>query len=253
MRQSLADRTAIVTGASRGIGAAIAVRLAASGARVALLARDQSALESVAGAIAGQGGQAAAVRCDVTSRESVDEAIAAVTRTFGVPLLLVNNAGYGGPFHRTDEVSSEEWDAIFAVNVRSAFYFCGRLLPRMKEAGFGRVVNIASILGVAGGARSSTYSAAKHALVGYTKSIAGEWGRHGITCNAICPGYVRTAMLEGHGPAPESSLALRVPAGRLAQPEEIASAVEHLCGTGSAYVNGAALVIDGGLLAGLPE
>jgi 3-oxoacyl-[acyl-carrier protein] reductase len=252
-RAPLAGLNAIVTGASRGIGAAIAHRLATSGAAVALLARDPDALSSVAQLIERAGSRALPISCNVSDVKSVEAAISKVEDVMGAPLLLINNAGYGGPFHTTDQVSLEEWEQIFATNVRSAFLFCRRLLPHMRDAGFGRVVNIASILGLSGAARSSTYAAAKHALVGYTKSIAQEWGQYGITCNALCPGYVTTAMRGKDGETPESSLISRIPAGRLATPQEIAFAVDHLCRLESSYTNGACQVVDGGLLAGLPE
>ena len=193
------------------------------------------------------------IPCDVTVRRSVDAALAAVSDRLGTPCVLVNNAGLGGPFHRADEVSDEEWELLFATNVRSAFWFCRAPLPRMKEQGFGRVVNLSSVQGLAGAARSSTYVATKHALVGYTKALAAEWGRYGITCNALCPGYVGTAMgvqgdqIEDH----ENTVLARVPAGRLATPDEVAGFVAFLAGREAGYINGASLVIDGGLLADL--
>ncbi len=165
--------------------------------------------------------------------------------------MLVNCAGVGGPFHRIDEVAPAEWDRIFAVNVRGPWLLCRRLLPAMAARGRGRVINIASVQGLRGAARSSTYVASKHALVGLTRALALEWGARGVTVNAVCPGYVATAM----GLRPEvdpgaAAAQARIPAGRQAEPGEIAGAVAFLAGDDAVYVNGAVLVVDGGLSAG---
>ncbi|MBO9608743.1 MAG: SDR family oxidoreductase [Paenibacillaceae bacterium] len=244
--------TAIVTGAGRGIGAATAKRLAAAGHRVGVLDIREVEAQQVAAAIAAAGGQALAVRCDVGRRDEVERAIADVERQWGEPpLVLVNNAGVGGPFHRVDEVSDEEWDWIVNTNLRSVFLFARRLLPSMKERGFGRIVNIASIQGLLGSAHSSTYVASKHGMIGYTKTIAAEWGPYGITCNAICPGYVDTAL--GVQPDAIADYMRRVmaksPVKRIALPDEIAALAEHLIGPHGGYINGASYTIDGGISA----
>lgn len=213
---------ALVTGGSRGIGAAIARQLADDGYRVVTLARSQPV----------------DVLCDVTDRKSVHAALERIQAQVGSPDILVNNAGFGGPFHRIDEIDDAEWETIFATNIRAPFWFCRALLPQMKARGFGRVINIGSIQSLRAAPLSSTYIATKHALIGFTKAVASEWGRWGITCNAICPGYVTT------GPK------ANIPAGRFAHPGEVAHAVSFLAGPNSAYTNGAVLTIDGGLIAG---
>ena len=166
-----------------------------------------------------------------------------------------SNAGLGGPFHRVDEVDKAEWDALFGVNVEGVRFMCRWALPRMKASGYGRIVNIASLLGLFGGARSSTYAATKHALIGFSKSIAAEWASSGITCNAVCPGYVDTpmtgatvaAMAVRLGRSEDEARALlekRQPIRRLIQPDEVAAAVLACVENGA--INGQGINVDGG-------
>jgi len=241
-------RTAIITGSSRGIGRATALVLARRGTAVALLARDQGALEAVAAEIRAAGGSCAVCPCDVTDRSSVDAAIAQATAALGPPTILVNNAGFGGPFQLLSDSTDADYDQVFHTNVRAAFWFCRALLPGMRAAGFGRVVNIASIEALSGATESAHYIASKHALIGYTKAIAAEWGRFGITSNAICPGFVATEMAGGFDPA---KITPRIPAGRFADPTEIARIVAFLAAEESSYLNGSVITADGGLLADL--
>lgn len=240
-------KLAIVTGASRGIGAAIAEVLAENGFRVALLARDAEALARLEKKLAAAGAEARPFVCDVADAAAVDATLARIETSLGVPGVIVNNAGVGGPFHRVDEVSKEEWDALFGVNVDGVYHLCRWALPRMKAGGYGRIVNISSILGLFGGARSSTYAATKHALIGYSKTIAAEWGAYGITCNAVCPGYIDTEMLANADPGARKELLRRIPSGRFGTPEEVARLVAFLVGPFGGYINGSALVMDGGL------
>lgn len=240
-------KSAIVTGAANGIGAAIAKRLAADRFAVALLDRDVEQAKKQQATIEAAGGTALALECDVGDAPSVASALNEALRRLGTPTALVNNAGIGGPFHRIDEVSDEEWDSIIATNLKSVFLFSRKLLPLMKAQGHGRILNIASIQGLVGAARSSTYVASKHGMIGYTKAIAVEWGAYGITCNAICPGYVETSM--GARSSELERVLERTPVHRVATPEEIAAMVAHLAGPESGYVNGAAIVMDGGITA----
>jgi 3-oxoacyl-[acyl-carrier protein] reductase len=241
-------RTAIITGSSRGIGRATALVLARRGTAVALLARDQGALEAVAAEIRAAGGSCAVCPCDVTDRSSVDAAIAQATAALGPPTILVNNAGFGGPFQLLSDSSDADYNQVFHTNVRAAFWFCRALLPGMRAAGFGRIVNVASIEALTGASESAHYIASKHALIGYTKAIAAEWGRFGITSNAICPGFVATEMAGGFDPA---KITPRIPAGRFADPTEIARIVAFLAAEESSYLNGSVITADGGLLADL--
>jgi 3-oxoacyl-[acyl-carrier protein] reductase len=238
---------ALVTGASRGIGLAIARTLAAADFAVALLARNREDLARVEAELRAAGRRALAVPCDVTDRAAVDRAVDTLTREFGDVSVLVNNAGLGGPFHLTTDVSDEEWDTLFATNVRSAFFFCRRLLPAMQAQRFGRIINITSIQGLIGAARSSTYVATKHALVGYTKSLAAEWGPHGITANAVCPGYVLSPASAPHA----ASLMPRIPTRTLVGMDDVANLVAFLTRPESGRINGAELVVDGGMLSDL--
>lgn len=240
-------KLAVVTGASRGIGAAIAEVLAADGYQVALLARDVEALARLEKKLTAAGGRARSFLCDVADEAAVNATLSSVETHLGTPGVIVNNAGVGGPFHRVDEVSREEWDALFAVNVDGVRHFCRWALPRMKAGGYGRIVNIASIQALFGGARSSTYAATKHAVIGFSKSIAAEWGAYGITCNAVCPGFIDTEMLAKADPAARTELLRRIPAGRFGTPEEVARLVAFMVGPHGGYINGSAVVMDGGL------
>jgi 3-oxoacyl-[acyl-carrier protein] reductase len=241
-------RTAIITGSSRGIGRATALVLARRGTAVALLARDQGALEAVAAEIRAAGGSCAVCPCDVIDRSSVDAALAQATAALGPPTILVNNAGFGGPFQLLSDSTDADYDQVFHTNVRAAFWFCRALLPGMRAAGFGRIVNVASIEALTGASESAHYIASKHALIGYTKAIAAEWGRFGITSNAVCPGFVATEMAAGFDPA---KITPRIPAGRFADPTEIARIVAFLAAEESPYLNGSVIAADGGLLADL--
>lgn len=228
------NRVAIVTGGAQGIGAAVAEALAPTHAVAVLDVK----------AVAKPPPGGFTVPCDVARRESVEQALATVEARLGVPSVLINNAGIGGPFHRIDEVQDDEWERIVATNLRSVFWFSRALLPKMKAQGFGRIVNIASIYGLKGGARSSTYAATKHGVIGYTQSLADEWGAHGITCNAICPGYIDTPAVSAEAAA---AAVAKTPVGRLGKPEEVAALVAHLCGPQSGYINGVAWAVDGGI------
>ena len=232
----------IVTGAARGIGAAIARRLASDGRPVAAVDLDPVP-ESV--------GAALRLRADVADPASVSRAVAQVREAMGPVDGVVNNAGIGGPFRRVDEVDDDEWLRVMHTNVRSVFLIARAVLPDMKARGAGRIVNIASVHGRFGAARSSTYVASKHAVIGYTRALAAEWGGHGITCNAVSPGYIDTRMGAQAEAGDDHRLRIerRTPAGRLGRPEEVAGLVAWLLGPDSAYVNGAVMTIDGGLSA----
>ncbi len=226
---------AVVTGGARGIGAAIVDRLAGIH-QVACFDLEPTAGWSQV--------------CDVGRPEQVAAAIARVEAELGPVEVVVNNAGIGGPFHRVDEVSDDEWTRIIDTNLRSVFLMARAVLPGMKARGFGRVVNIASSLGLAGARLSSTYTATKHGVIGYTKAIAAEWGEHGITCNAVCPGYIDTSMAH-QDEVDASKIVARTPAGRLGTSAEVADAVAWLVSDEARFVNGAVLTVDGGLVADL--
>ncbi|MFN0204375.1 MAG: SDR family NAD(P)-dependent oxidoreductase [Bacteroidia bacterium] len=247
------NRKAIITGASQGIGAAIALKLAQEGYHTLLIARNEEKLKAVKGEILVQGGSANYYLCDVSNANAVAQTLQKIKEDEGeLPLTLVNNAGWGGPFHKANEVSEAEWDAVFNTNVKSAFLFCRSLLPEMQAQGFGRIINISSIFGKLGGLGSSTYSASKHALIGYTKSLAVEWGGFGITVNSISPGYIATSMTEinPYNKAYFEAVFKQIPSGKMGKPEDIAGLVAFLANPSTTYMNGENVVIDGGLTAG---
>jgi 3-oxoacyl-[acyl-carrier protein] reductase len=191
-------------------------------------------------------------QCDVGRADQVD-AVLEHLESDGLPLVLIHAAGFGGPFERLSEVSEPLFERVFSTNVKSIYLLARRLLPAMERRGFGRLVNIASIQGLCGAQLSSTYVASKHALIGYTKAIASEYGSAGITCNAVCPGYVETPMgaqdeqRSGH----REQILKRTPNQRIANPAEIADLCAYLVSESARHINGASLVIDGGISADL--
>jgi 3-oxoacyl-[acyl-carrier protein] reductase len=241
---------AIVTGASRGIGAAIAKKLASARIPVALFFKSNAeqanrVLEDIISA----NGRGIVVPCDVSVKADVERAILTVKQQLGSPSILVNNAGVGGPYHSVEQVSEAEWDWIMDTNLKGMFLLCRQLLPIMRQGGYGRIVNISSVLGLLGSAQSVVYSTSKHAIHGFTKSVAAEWGPYGITCNAICPGYVDEGMgiHEDQVKDHYQRVMRKSPIKRLAQANEIAELVHYLIGPSASYINGSALTIDGGL------
>lgn len=236
---------ALVTGASRGIGAAIAAALAAEGWPVAVNYRvdDESAARVVAG-IEAAGGRAAALQGDIADPAGVDGLFAAVEQRFGPVLVLVNNAGT-----RADGLSpqlrDEDWATVLDTNLSGAFRTTRRALGPMLRARFGRVVNIASIVGTRANPGQANYAASKAGLIGFTKTVAAEVARRGVTVNAVSPGFVETDMTAGVG----RELLAAVPARRAGTPEEVAACVRFLASDGAAYVTGSTLTVDGGLTA----
>ncbi|MFG0228146.1 SDR family NAD(P)-dependent oxidoreductase [Achromobacter sp. 413638] len=251
----LAGRHALVTGGARGIGLACARALLARGARVTLLGRDGAALDSAVGGLASLG-QAQAVSADIADEASVRQAFAQAEAAFGPVHILVNNAGQAvsQKFERTDAAL---WQNMLAVNLTGTFHCVQAALPGMLAAGWGRVINVASTAGLIGYAYVSAYCAAKHGVIGLTRSLALETASKGVTVNAVCPGYTETDIVRGAvanivdktGMTPDAArakLAERNPQGRLVQPEEVAETVAWLALPASASINGQAIAVDGG-------
>lgn len=256
MSDFLEGRGAVVTGGGRGIGRAAAHALAGAGARVLVAARSADEIGRVAEELRGAGHDARSHACDVT-READVEALAATARErLGDVDILVQSAGmaFSAPLRR---MTLEKWEEIFRVNVTGTFLCTRAFLPPMMERGWGRVVYLASVAGLAGARYISAYAAAKHAVVGFTRSVAAEAAPAGVTVNALCPGYVDTGMTRESverivgktGLSEEEALASILatnPQGRLIEPEEVADAMLWLCGEGARGVNGQAIAIDGG-------
>lgn len=241
------EKIAIVTGAGNGIGAATAKKFAKAGIKVAVVDIAVEQAQKVVNEIKESGGEAMAIRCDVSKKADVESCIAQVESAYGVPTILINNAGIGGPFHRVDEVTEEEFDLVFGVNIKSVYLFAHNLLPKMKELGYGRIVNTSSIQGMYGSPGSSSYVATKHAVIGYTKTIAAEWGKYGITCNAVCPGFVQTAMGAQDDAVDDytKKVMSMTPTHTIATPDELADMMFFLVEQG--YMNGSVNVMDGGI------
>jgi 3-oxoacyl-[acyl-carrier protein] reductase len=239
------DGSAIVTGSARGIGAAIASSLAAAGWPVVVNYRgDAEGAAAVAEAIAGNGGRVVAVGADVTEPAQVDRMFKRAEQELGPVMVLVNNAGM-----RADglapQLSADDWQSVIDTNLSAAFHTTRRALRPMLRARFGRIVNVASIIGPRANAGQSNYAASKAGLIGLTKTVAVEVARRGITVNAVAPGLVATKLTEGIG----DGLAEAIPARRLGTPEEIAACVRFLASEEAGYVTGSVLTVDGGLSA----
>src|SRR3954452_2395561 len=229
------ERVALVTGGARGIGRAIAQALAADGARVAVGDLDVAGVEGAFG-----------VRLDVTDSDSVDAAVAAIEAELGPIDILVNNAGWDEmrPFLESEEPF---WDRVIEVNFKGGLRTARRIVPGMVERGWGRVVNIGSDAGRVGSSMESVYSGAKGGVIAFTKPLAREVARHGVTANTVCPGPTRTPMLAEMEPRMVEALERAVPMRRLGEPEDVAAAVAFLASERAGYITGQTLSVSGGL------
>ncbi len=239
----LEHRTAVVTGGSRGIGAAVAKELASRGANVAILyAGNTEAAESVAEQCRKLGVQSQVWQCNVADPASVKQVIGEVRTTFGNIDILVNNAGITKD-GLIATMKPEQFNAVLDVNLRGAFHTIRQVVPGMMRGRFGRIVNISSIAGLMGNAGQANYAASKAGLIGLTKSVARELASRGITCNAVAPGFIRTDMTQAFDET--EGLANTIPVGRMGNPEDVAKAVAFLIE--SDYITGEVLRVDGGL------
>ena len=240
----------IVTGAARGIGAAIARAFAGEGARLALLDVDAPALVALAKELSAGGREATAFRCDVTASREVRETVDAVAARWGRIDVLVNNAGGFSVIRRTEDIPEDEWDTILRFNVTSMFLCAKMVLPLMKRQRAGRIVNMSSVAGRAGAVSvASHYAAAKAAVLGFTRHLAREVAADGITVNAVAPGTVATERWKAlRSPEESRRLAENVPMRRVSEPAEIAQCVLFLASDAAAYMTGATLDVNGGLV-----
>lgn len=242
---SLNGKTALVTGASRGIGRAIALRLAEDGANVAVIyAGSADKAEAVVNEITALGVNAKAYRCNVADSAAVNETVKALTNDLGKIDILVNNAGItrDGLMLR---MKDEDFDAVLDTNLKGAFNMIRACYSGFIRKKSGRIINISSVSGIMGNAGQANYSASKAGVIGLTKSVARELASRGITCNAVAPGFIQTDMTENLGD--NNPLLNSIPLGRMGKPEDIAAAVAFLASDSAAYITGEVLKVDGGL------
>ncbi|HEX9689920.1 MAG TPA: 3-oxoacyl-[acyl-carrier-protein] reductase [Thermoanaerobaculia bacterium] len=239
-------RVALVTGASRGIGEAIARRLASEGAVLLAASRSAPALERVVAEISSAGGRARVIALDVSDPSSIEAAMKSALEEHGQIDVLVNNAGIAED-NLILRMSREAWDRVLLTNLTGAFLLIQAVVKGMVRRRYGRIVNVTSVVGLMGNAGQANYAAAKAGLVGLTRSVARELGSRNITCNAVAPGFIATAMTDRMTEQARESLSSQIPVQRLGRPEDVASAVAFLASEEAGYVTGVVLNVSGGL------
>ncbi|HME10346.1 MAG TPA: 3-oxoacyl-[acyl-carrier-protein] reductase [Bryobacteraceae bacterium] len=240
------NRTALITGASRGIGRACALALSEAGARVALAARNLEQLESLAGEIRAAGREAFPVAMDLTSAESIKEAIGRVAKEFGPILILVNNGGITKD-NLALRMKKEDWDVVLATNLTGAFLAIQQVLQGMMRERWGRIINISSVVGETGNPGQANYVASKAGLIGLTKAIAQEMASRNITVNAVAPGFIETDMTHGLTAELKEKLLAGIPLKRMGRAVDVAAAVRFLASEEAGYITGHVLDVNGGL------
>jgi 3-oxoacyl-[acyl-carrier protein] reductase len=246
---SIQGRIALVTGASQGIGQAIALELARAGATVALAARNQEKLSAVKAEIEAAGGKAYACTLDVANPESITNGAKAIVAELGKVEILVNNAGItrDGLMLR---MKQSDWDAVLQTNLTGAFLLTQALLGQLLKNRWGRIINITSVVGRTGQAGQVNYASAKAGLIGFTRSLAREVASRGVTVNAVAPGYIETPMTEVLNEQQRAAMMTQIPLNRPGTPQDIAAAVRFLAGEEASYITGHVLDVNGGMYMG---
>ncbi|MBK8789379.1 MAG: 3-oxoacyl-ACP reductase FabG [Holophagaceae bacterium] len=244
---SLDGKIALVTGASQGIGEAIAKQLAAQGAMVVCAARTLNKLQEVADAITAAGGKADVIAADLSDTASVKAAVAATVERHGAIHILVNNAGITRD-KLLIQMKEEDWDAVIDTNLKAVFRASRAAIKPMMKQRYGRIINITSVVGQMGNPGQSNYVAAKAGLIGLTKSVARELASRNVTANAVTPGYIETAMTAGLSEDVKAEFTKQIPLGRMGTPADIASAVAFLASDEASYITGQVLSVNGGML-----
>lgn len=242
----MTNRTALITGASRGIGRACALALASAGTRVALAARNLEQLEVLAGEIRSAGHEAFTVPVNLADADSIKEATAKVAKEFGRVDILVNNAGITKDVLAL-RMKKEDWDTVLTTNLTGAFLMSQQVLQGMMRERWGRIINISSVVGEMGNAGQSNYAASKAGLVGLTKSLAQEMGSRNITVNAVAPGFIETDMTHGLSQELKDKMLANIPLRRIGAAEDVAGAVVFLAGDAASYITGHVLNVNGGI------
>ena len=245
----LSGSVALVTGASRGIGAVIARRLAEAGVKVGVnyLSSPESA-EEVVSSIISAGGEALMVEGDVSQEEPAKSTVQQVVSNWGRIDILVNNAGINRD-RLLLRMNTDDWDQVIQVDLRGAFLCTRFVMPHLIKQRSGRVVNISSVVGISGNPGQANYAAAKAGLIGFTKSVAREVASRHVTVNALAPGYITTGMVEKLSEDAREKILSRIPMGRFGVAEDVSEAVVFLCSKGASYITGEVLTIDGGMIA----
>jgi 3-oxoacyl-[acyl-carrier protein] reductase len=248
MKVDLSGQVALVTGASRGLGEAVAKALGACGARVVCVARNIEKLGDTVESIVAAGGAAEAFPCDVTSSTSVNELIEKIEATLGRLDILVNNAGITRDT-LIPRMTDEQWDEVINTNLRGAFLFTRAASRLMMSQRYGRIINMASVSGLIGNPGQANYSASKAGLIGMTRTVARELASRNVTVNAVAPGFIETEMTATLGPLVVDEVKKRVPAKRLGLPADVAAAVLFLASRDAGYLTGQVITVDGGMTA----